>query len=350
MKHSYTAAELAQRLDAQLLGSPEITLSGIATLENAGPQQLAFLHSARYRTQLKSCQAGAVLVREEFVADVAGTALVVADPYLAYAAASALFDPSCNRSQAGDIAPSAVIDSTASVDSSATLGAHVVIGRNTVVEAGVQIGANTVIGNDCVIGEDTHLAANVSVYDGVRIGLQCVIHSGAVIGADGFGFANDRGQWVKIHQLGGVVIGDRVEVGAGTTIDRGALDDTVIGNGVILDNQIQIAHNVKVGENTAIAGCTAIAGSTRIGKQCTIAGACGITGHLSIADGTHITAMSLVSKSITQAGAYSSGTSTEPHAQWKRNAVRFRQLDELARRIKTLETNIKQNTEGQSES
>lgn len=348
MMQSYTAAELATILDAELEGDPEARIEGIATLENAGAEHLAFLHSGRYQSQLKSCRAGAVLVKEEFAAEVSGTALIVADPYIAYAAASVLFDRAL-ESKPG-ICPSAVIDSTATVAPSAVIGANAVIGSNTVVAEGVRVGANTVIGNNCVVGENTRLAANVSVYDDVRIGKQCVIHSAAVIGADGFGFANDGGHWVKIHQLGGVVIGDRVEVGAGTTIDRGALDDTCIGDGVILDNQIQIAHNVTIGENTAIAACAAIAGSTRIGKQCTIAGACGIAGHLTIADGTHITAMSLISKSITEAGAYSSGTVMEPHQQWKRNAVRFRQLDDMARRIKELETIIKQNTEGQSES
>ena len=352
MKQSYTAAELAQLLGAELQGNADTRISGIATLENAGPEQLAFLHSSRYQGQLKHCRAGVVLVRSEFALDVSSVALIVDDPYLAYALASKLFDHSVRSpttSVSGGVSSTAVVDSSARIANSAVIGANAVIGSGTVIAEGVQIGANTVIGNDCVVGENTRLAANVSIYDGIRIGQQCVIHSGAVIGADGFGFANDGGRWVKIHQLGGVVIGDRVEIGAGTTIDRGALDDTSIGDGVILDNQVQIAHNVIIGENTAIAGCTAVAGSTRIGKQCTIAGACGITGHLSIADGTHVTAMSLISKSITEPGAYSSGTTMEPHRQWKRNAVRFRQLDELARRVKELETIIKQNTEGQSE-
>ena len=343
---SFTVSELADLLDAQPVRSSAV-ITGIATLQSAQSQQLGFLHNSRYRAQLASCKAGAVLVREADSPAVKTLALIVDDPYLAYARASALF-ASLGDNKPG-ICPTATISGSAKLADDVVIGSNVVVGDNTRIGSGVIIGPNTVVGPYCKIDKDTRLAANVTLYHGVRIGSGCMVHGGAVLGADGFGFANQSGKWVKIHQLGGVVIGDNVEIGAGTTIDRGALEDTVIANGVILDNQIQIAHNVEIGENTAIAGCTAIAGSSRIGKNCTIAGACGVTGHLEIADGTHVTAMSLVSKSITRPGIYSSGTVVEPHQQWKRNVVRFRQLDDLSRRVKELETQVKKNSEGQSE-
>jgi UDP-3-O-[3-hydroxymyristoyl] glucosamine N-acyltransferase len=343
---SYTVTELASLLDAKPVLSDRL-INGIGTLERATETQLSFLHNSRYQQQLTGSLAGAILVREEQRHDVSSVALVVDDPYLAYARATALF--AVNRcSSSVPISPSAIISPDAKVADNVIIGPNVVIGEEVTIASGVSIGANCVIGADCSIGEGTRLAANVTLYSDIRVGTDCLIHSGAVIGADGFGFANDAGEWVKIHQLGGVLIGDGVEIGAGTTIDRGALDDTVIGNGVILDNQIQIGHNTVIGDRTAIAACTAIAGSTRIGKNCTIAGACAIAGHLTLVDGTHITGMSMVSRSILQPGAYSSGTAAEPHQQWKRNAVRFRQLDEMSRRIKKLEKTVKQqNTEGQ---
>lgn len=346
-KPSFTVSELAGLLGAEAVTSDRL-IEGIGTLLSASEKQLSFLHSGRYLQQLPGSRAGAVLVRAEHREDVASIALVVADPYIAYARATELFSEQ-SSDEVATISPVAEICASAVLADNVTIGAHAVIGEGVNIAAGVTVGANSVIGPGCVIGESTRIAANVTLYKGVQVGSSCVIHSGAVIGADGFGFANNGGQWLKIHQLGGVRIGDRVEIGAGTTIDRGALEDTVIGDGVILDNQIQVGHNVNIGENTAIAACTAIAGSTRIGKNCTIAGAVGIAGHLTIADGTHITAMTLVSKSILQPGVYSSGTAMEPNQQWKRNVVRFRQLDELSRRVKCLEKIVKQHTEGQPE-
>lgn len=343
---TFTVSELASLLGAEAVVSDR-PIEGIGTLQSATETQLSFLHNARYQQQLSASRAGAILVRAEHRDAVASVALVVADPYIAYARATALF---CEQQDAGvsSISPTADISASAQLGENVTIGANAVIGDDVSIGAGVTIGANSVIGCGCVVGENTRIAANVTLYNRVRVGASCFIHSGAVIGADGFGFADDGGRWLKIHQLGSVRIGDRVEVGAGTTIDRGALDDTVIGDGVILDNQIQIGHNVNIGDNTAIVACSAIAGSTRIGKNCTIAGGVGIAGHLTIADGTHITAMTMVSKSILQPGVFSSGTVMEPHQQWKRNAVRFRHLDEMSRRIKHLEKTVKQqNTEGQ---
>ncbi|WP_271273016.1 UDP-3-O-(3-hydroxymyristoyl)glucosamine N-acyltransferase [Aliamphritea hakodatensis] len=338
----YSLQELAKYLDATLEGG-EADINGLATLEQADAGQLTFFHSAkpRYLQQLKKCRAGAVLVSEVHKALVPTACLIVDDPYIAYARVSRLFS-GADDMQVGGVAGSAVVAPTATLATDVILGPNVVVGANCKIGAGVSVGANTVLGNDCEIGAGSVIQPNVTFYSDVTVGENCRIHSGAVIGADGFGFAQDNGQWLKIYQLGGVRIGDCVEIGAGTTVDRGALDHTFIGNGVIIDNQVQIAHNVVIGDNTAIAGCTAIAGSTHIGEACTVAGACGITGHLEIAAGTHITAMSLVSKNIDSAGAYSSGTVAEPHSQWKRNVVRFRQLDEMSRKLKTLEAEFKQ--------
>lgn len=346
----YALSSLAERVGGRVQGDPDTLIHSLATLHSAGPGQLSFFANARYLAQLKSSRAEAVLVQEAHLADVPGHAIVVADPYLAFARLSALFD--WRQPVVGAIADSARVAASASVDPSARIEAGAVIGEEVQIGARVSIGANTVVGAGCRIGADSRLEANVTLYPDVSLGERVLVHSGAVLGADGFGFAHDAGsgEWVKICQLGGVVIEDDVEIGAGTTIDRGALEATHIERGVKLDNQIQVAHNVRIGAYTAIAGCTAIAGSTKIGRHCTIAGMSGITGHLEIADGTHITAMSLVSRSISRPGAYSSGTGLEPHRQWKRNVVRFRQLDELARRVRKLEQALEHiSTEGQDD-
>lgn len=334
----FTLEELARHVAAEIQGSPDVKVRAIAPLQSACKMDISFISNPRYQHFLKSTKAGAVIIAPADRSVYAGDALIVDSPYLAYAKISQLFA----KKQLGEgfKRQNAVIHPTASIDDSAKIGPGVVIGADVVIGKSVEIGANTVIGEHSIIGDYSCLKPNVTVYDDVHLGAFCLVHSGAVIGADGFGFANDQGEWVKIAQLGGVRIGDKVEVGACTTIDRGALEHTVISDGVVLDNQIQIAHNVQVGKNSAIAGCTAVAGSTKIGAHCTIAGACGITGHLSIADGTHITAMSLVTKSITEPGIFSSGTGMLPHKQWKKNVVRFRQLDDIARRLKSVEEKI----------
>ncbi|MFW1676666.1 UDP-3-O-(3-hydroxymyristoyl)glucosamine N-acyltransferase [Pontibacter sp. JAM-7] len=336
----YTLQQLAEYLQAELIGDGGLVIRGLATLETATSDHLAFLANARYAKLLPDAKAGAVIVAPSEAQLVPGNALVVDDPYLAFARVSQMFSdiPAVTAGQHS----SAVVAADARVHPTAAIGPGVVVGAGTEIGENVVLAANTVIGNDCRIGSGTRLYANVTCYHNVWIGADCLIHSGVVLGADGFGFAPSPDGWVKIAQLGGVRIGDRVEVGAGTTIDRGALQHTEIGDGVILDNQIQIAHNVKIGKNSAIAGCTAVAGSTKIGDRCTIAGACGITGHLELADGVHITAMSLVTKSITTQGAYSSGTGLMPSGQWKKNVVRFRQLDDLARRLKSVEEQVKE--------
>ena len=344
----YTLGALAQHLGATLQGGdPATDIVALATLSSAGAGELSFFANPRYLQQLRQTSAEAVLIRPEQAGDCPVAALIVDDPYLAFARASQLFD--WRRPVVPGIHHTAVIAETAQLAPDVEIGPQVVVGENVEIASGVCIGAGTVIGRDCRIGPNSRLEANVTLYPGVRLGKQVLIHSGAVLGSDGFGFARSDQGWEKICQLGGVVVGDRVEIGAGVTIDRGALDDTRIEAGVKLDNQIQIAHNVVVGRDTAIAGCTAVAGSTRIGERCTIAGMAGITGHLEIANDTHVTAMTLVSKSITRPGAYSSGTGLEPHQQWKRNVVRFRQLDDLARRVRRLEQAAEKNsTEGQN--
>ncbi|GAA0791602.1 UDP-3-O-(3-hydroxymyristoyl)glucosamine N-acyltransferase [Marinobacterium sediminicola] len=344
----YTLAELAGILGGELQGDPSLQIRSLATLMSAGESQLSFFANSRYLQQLRETKAEAVLVSAAHRSDCPVATIVVDDPYLAFARASQLFD--WRRPAKPGVHPTAVIAEGVPVPADAEIGAHVVIEADVALGQGVVIGAGSVIGERCVIGDRTRLEANVTLYPNVRLGSDVLVHSAAVLGSDGFGFAPTPLGWEKICQLGGVVVEDRVEIGAGVTIDRGALDDTRIGAGVKLDNQIQIAHNVVIGRDSAIAGCTAVAGSTRIGERCTIAGMTGITGHLEIADGSHVTAMSLVSKSITRPGVYSSGTGLEPHQQWKRNVVRFRQLDELARRVRKLEQAVElYSTEGQKD-
>lgn len=335
---SFRLDELAKLLGAELRGDPSCVIEGLATLDNAESGQLSFFANPRYLDSLRKTQAGAVLVSQEHADNAPCSKLVMNNPYLGYATVSRYFE----RLEAlkPGAASGVLVDPSATVSDSAQLCANVVVGAESVIGENVYLGPNTVVGARCHIEDGVRINANVTLYDDIEVGAHSLIHSGAVIGADGFGFAPDNGKWVKISQLGGVRIGSHVEVGAGTTIDCGALADTVIGAGVKLDNQIQIAHNVTIGEDSAIAGCTAVAGSTKIGARCTVAGGVGITGHLDIADGTHITAMSLVSKSVSKAGAYSSGTGLMPHKQWKRSVVRFRQLDELAKRLKSLEEKI----------
>ncbi len=334
-----TLGELAEKTGTRLKGDGGCVIDGVASLSHARPGCISFLTHPRYRHYLEDTRASAVILPADELEHCPVNALVSDNPYLTYARISALFAPA--RPQAGQVHASAVIADDVRIHESATISANCVIGDGVILEAGVIIGAGCVVEKGTVIGEQTHLHPNVSVYHDVRIGKRCIIHSGTVIGSDGFGFANDNGKWVKIHQLGSVVIGDDVEIGANTTIDRGAIEDTVIGNGVILDNQIQIAHNVNIGEQSAIAGCVGIAGSAIIGKRCAIGGGAGILGHLEITDGVTITAMSLVTKSIKEPGVYSSGTPLEPSTSWHKNFARFKQLDEMARRLKALEKQIK---------
>ncbi|MFZ4964362.1 UDP-3-O-(3-hydroxymyristoyl)glucosamine N-acyltransferase [Pseudomonas gingeri] len=330
--------QLAEILGATLRGDPEKEITGLATLQEAGPAQLSFLANPQYRKYLTDCQAGAVLLKAADAETYAGDSLVVPDPYMAYARISHQFDPK-PKAPAG-IHPSAVVAADAFVDPRASIGAFVVIESGARIGAGVTIGAQCFIGARCEIGEGGWLAPRVTLYHDVRIGKRVVIQSGAVLGGEGFGFANQKGVWHKIAQIGGVLVGDDVEIGVNTAIDRGALADTIIGNGVKLDNQIQIAHNVQVGDHTAMAACCGISGSTKIGKHCMLAGGVGLVGHIEICDNVFLTGMTMVTHSITEPGSYSSGTAMQPAAEWRKSAARIRQLDDIARRLRQLEKRV----------
>ena len=341
---SLRLADLAGLLGLPYEGNGNLVLSGMAALGNAGPSQLSFLANAKYRGQVAETAAAAAILHPEMVLHAQKVkpemAIIVADnPYLAYAQASALFDP-LEKPRAG-IHPSAVVVSE-DVHPSATIGANCVIEEGATIAEAAVISAGTVVGRGSRIGRYCYIHANVTIYHGVSIGESCVIHSGVVIGGDGFGFAPSDQGWVKIHQLGGVRIGNRVEVGANSCIDRGALNDTVIGDGVIMDDFTMIAHNVEVGDGTAMAACSQVAGSAVIGKNCTLAGNIGVVGHIRIADGVHLTARSLVTKSIDKAGSYSSGGSPlMPSAQWRKNTARLSKLDDLYRRVQAMEKQLR---------
>ncbi|MGB5097365.1 MAG: UDP-3-O-(3-hydroxymyristoyl)glucosamine N-acyltransferase [Porticoccaceae bacterium] len=330
--------EIAAYIGATVRGDPTLRVYRLNTLKDASAGELSFFANSMYHEQLAQTRAAAVILSAADAGHFAGDALIADDAYVAYARATALF-VATPRGESG-VHPSAVIHPAATVAASAAIGAHVTIGAGALIGERVVLGPGTSVGTDSVIGPDCRIAANVTIYHNVRIGERVVIHSGAVLGADGFGFANDGERWVKIHQLGGVVIGDGVEIGACTTIDRGALGDTVIEAGVILDNHVQIGHNVRLGENTAMAAYAAIAGSTTVGKNCIFAGQSGAVGHVSICDNVIAHARCTLSKSITRPGAYSADLLMDETPQWRRNAARFRHLDEIARRLKKLENKI----------
>ena len=335
----WTIAEIAKHIKGIVHGNASHQVVSVATLQSAQNDQLSFLSNVKYAKYLAESNAGVVIVAENQLANVPHHAIVVADPYIAYAKAATLLNQEKNG-QSG-VHPSVVMGEDCRLDSTALISAQVVIGCN------VEIGANVIIGPGCVlfdevkIGPNSRLIANVTICKDVSISHNVLIHPGTVIGADGFGFANDQGSWIKVPQVGSVKIGNNVEIGANTTIDRGAIEDTVIGNGVKIDNQVHIAHNVIIGNHTIIAGCVGIAGSTTIGAYCGIAGAVSIAGHLQICDKVQITGMSMVTKSISEAGVYSSGLPAEPTERWHRNVVRYRQMDKLTARVKKLEVDYK---------
>ena len=334
---------LADKLGVEYRGDGNCELTAVATLENAGFGTVSFLSNPKYKKQLDKCNASAIIIHPDLLKDSSSpqkqSYLLSENPYLTYARTTQLLYSSAVET--------ATISSAAMIDDGASIGKNCNICAGAILEKGCQIGdcvyigAGAVVGAGSVIGSGSKIAANVTIYHECVIGIDCIIHSGAVIGADGFGFANEKGNWVKIEQVGRVVIGDNVEIGANTTIDRGAIEDTIIEDGVKLDNQIQIAHNVRIGKNTAIAGCVAIAGSTTIGAGCTIAGMVGITGHLSICDGVHIAAQSLVTKPIDISGVYSSSFAADKDKSWKKKLARINMLESLFKRVRELENKIK---------
>ncbi len=328
---SHRIADLAARFDLETRGDAERLIDGVGTLARASSTQLAFLANPRYRSQLGESRAGAVVMRADDADGYQGTALLAKDPYVAFSKIAALFEA---RERPSDgIHPSAAIDPSAEISPQASIGPFVSIGARSRVDAGAIVGAGCVIGEDCSIGSDSELVARVTLVRRVKLGQRVLIHPGAVLGADGFGLAMEHGHWLKVPQLGGVSIGDDCEIGANTTIDRGALEDTVLEEDVRLDNQIQIGHNVRIGAHTAMAGCSAVAGSATIGRYCLIGGAAGVLGHLEVCDRVVITAMSLVTSSIREPGEYSSGTPLMDNRSWRKNAARFKQLDALARQL-----------------
>ena len=339
---SYRLGELAERIGAGLLGNPDVVIDRVATLDAAGPSAVTFLSNRRYRPYLESTQAGAVILASEFADACPVPALVLDNPYLGYARAATLLSPPVEAAPC--IAASAVIDPGARVAPDASVGPHCVIEAGASVGAGTSLGAGSYLGRDSSVGPRGRIAARVVICQGVHIGARAVIHPGVVVGADGFGIADDGGVWVKIPQFGGVRIGDDVEIGANTTIDRGALGDTVIENGVKLDNLIQIGHNVHIGAHTAIAACAAVGGSAHIGRRCRIHGAVSIAGHLEIADDVHLTATSAVPNTIREAGVYSSGMPIQENRAWRRNVTRLRHLDDMMRRLRAVERKIDERT------
>lgn len=334
-----TLKQLAEQIGGKLHGDPDCKITGIATLNKATSGELCFLADSRYKKYLSKTSASAVILPEPLLEDCPVNAIIVDVPDVAYVHAVKLIYP--EEKLLEGIHPSVLVGDNSNIHKTAWVGPNVVIEDGVTIGPGCYIGPGTSIGKNTNIGKNSHIAANVSIYYGTVIGERALIHSSAVIGADGFGFANDEGCWLRIPQLGGVRIGNDVEVGASTTIDRGAIEDTIIGNGVKLDNQIQIGHNVHIGDNTAIAAGTGVAGSVKIGKRCTIAGQVGVAGHLELGDDVHITGMSLVSKSILKPGVYSAGPApAEPQNIWRRNIVRYRQLDDMANRLAALEKQL----------
>lgn len=328
--------EIVARFGGEIVGAGDTAVSRIGTLEGAGPGELAFLANPKYRHQLAATRAAAVIMAPPAVEGPAA-AILTPQPYLYYARVAQWLNPP--PAVVAGIHPSAVVEGD--VSAKACIGPHVWIGAAARIGDDVVIGANCSIGAGVEIGAGTRLAANVTIYSGVILGARCLVHSAAVIGADGFGFAREAGgAWVKIPQLGRVLVGDDVEIGAGTTIDRGALGDTVIGDGVKLDNQIQVGHNVRIGAHTAMAGCVGIAGSAVIGARCTVGGGAVILGHLSIADEVNVAAGTLVAKSIAKAGSYSGAVPFLEHGDWLRNFSRLRHLDAMADKIRALEQRL----------
>lgn len=332
-------SQIIDELGGELLGSGELRVSRIGPLEGADASTLSFLAHARYQSQLQSTAAGCVIVAPAFreAAAARGAAIVTPDPYLYFARLTQWWAARTRPARPSGRHPTAVVSELARIGDGVRIEAHAVIEEGAVLGDGVTVGAHGFIGAGVVVGAGTRLAPRVSLMPGTRLGERCLLHSGVVIGADGFGFAPHEGRWEKIEQLGGVCIGNDVEIGANSCVDRGALDDTVIEDGVKLDNLVQIAHNVHIGAHTAMAGCVGVAGSARIGRHCTVGGGAGILGHLTIADHVHISSMSLVTRSLLQPGLYSGVFPIDENAAWEKNAATLRQLHKLRERVRALE-------------
>jgi len=335
MNKTYTLQEIAVLLGAKVQGDPNCVITGIGSLEHAKPGEISFLENPNLRPLLNDTGASAIILKEQYATFANKNYLIVENPYLGYSKVSVLFNDT-PKVEVG-IHQTAIIGKDCEIDETASIAPLCVLGNRVKIGASVRIEAGSIIGDECEIGADSRLCANVTLYHKIKMGQRCLIHSGVVLGSDGFGNANDKGVWHKVYQLGKVVIGNDVEIGANTTVDRGAIDDTIIEDGVRLDNQIQVGHNVIIGAHTAIAGCVGIAGSAKIGKYCMIGGGVGINGHIEIADGVIVTGASAVGKSITKAGVYSSGFSAVPHRTWWRILARVMSLEDLVNRVSNLE-------------
>lgn len=330
----YTLKQIAEFLKAELKGDSSCSITGIGSLDKAVLGQISFLKDSHYAKYLATTKASAVIVKPEH-AKQDGNFIIVDDPYLAYAKISILFDDAPKVTPG--VHPTAIIGEDCAIGSGVSIGPYCSIGRRVKIGENAQIAAGCVVGDETIIGEATKLCANVVLYHKIEIGKRCFLHSGVVIGSDGFGNANEKGVWHKIYQLGAVIIGNDVEIGANTTIDRGTIGNTIIEDGVKLDNQIQVAHNVHIGAHTAIAGCVGIAGSTKIGRYCMIGGGVGIIGHIEITDGVIISGKSAVGKSITKPGIYASSIPAMPYRTWGRVLVRLAQLEDIVQRLNVLE-------------
>jgi UDP-3-O-[3-hydroxymyristoyl] glucosamine N-acyltransferase len=341
--------KLVERLGGQLVGDAEIEVDAIAPLDDAGSSHITFLSNPRLRANAARTKAAALILSPADDAEIGGSyacARIVTDnPYAYFARVAQLFVEACAIPPPRGIHPAASVDTTAQIAPTASIGPHVTVEAGAVIGEHVTIDAGCFIGREAKIGAGTHFFANVTFHAGCEIGERCIIHSGAVIGADGFGFAKDKGAWIKIPQTGRVLIADDVEIGANTTIDRGALADTVIEEGVKLDNQIQIGHNCHIGAHTAMAGCVGVAGSAKIGKYCTFGGAAMVLGHLTIVDNVHISSGSMVSRSILEPGQYTGFYPLAKNADWEKSAVIVRNLASMREKIRELEKTIKSLTE-----
>ena len=344
LKLADIAGELAAGFKARLVGDPELVIQGLSTLEQAGPHDLTFLSHPKYIAKLPLTRAGCVVVgpAAEAAATLRGTCIVVDDPYRYFARVTQIWKQHHSVDAPAAIHPSAYVDPLASVAPGVSIAAFACIGPGATIAAGARISEHCVIGRNASLGANSRLSAHVTLGDGCRIGERCIVHSGVVIGADGFGFATHQGRWEKIEQLGAVSIGNDVEIGANTCIDRGALTDTVIEDGVKLDNLIQIGHNVRIGAHTAMAGCVGVAGSATIGAHCTVGGGAVVLGHLRLADHVNISAASVVTRSILKPGTYSGLFPIDDNAVWEKNAATLKQLHGLRDRVKQLEKTLQE--------